>query len=58
MSHISTRLFVLCGLFAIVAGILGVAHAPEGLPKAFWGAIAVLGVASIIYAGISRRKTS
>ena len=56
MSRIPTWLHVLFGLLALVAGILGVVHAPAGLPTVFWAAITVLGAASLINAGFSLRR--
>jgi len=56
MSRVPACLYVLFGLIALVAGILGIAHAPSGLPTAFWAVITVLGAASLINAGISARR--
>jgi hypothetical protein len=56
MSRIPRWIYVLFGGLAIVAGILGVLHAPSGLPKTVWGVICVLGAASLINAGLGSRR--
>lgn len=58
VSRIPAWLAILVGLLAIVAGVLGVTHAPNGVPKVFWAVITVLGAASLLYAWTSRGPRS
>ena len=55
MSRIPAWLYVLFGAIAVVAGGLGVGHAPSGVPKVFWAVVAVAGVVSLVTAWIVRR---
>jgi hypothetical protein len=55
MTRIPIWPYVLFGLLALVAGILGVRHAPSGLPTAFWAVVTVLGAASLTNAGFRMR---
>jgi len=57
MSRIPAWLYVLFGLIAIVAGILGVIHAPSGAPKIFNGVLTIIGLASL-YAGWSAYRST
>ncbi len=56
MSRIPTWLYILFGLLALVAGVLGVTHAPSGPPKTFWALVTVLGAASLLYTWTSSRR--
>lgn len=47
MARIPPWLYILFGVLAIAAGVLGVGHAPAGLPKVFWAVVTVVGVASL-----------
>ena len=47
MSRIPAWLYLLFGAIAVVAGVLGVGHAPSGVPTAFWAVVTVAGVASL-----------
>ena len=51
MSRIPVWLYLLFGPLAVAAGILGVIHAPAGVPKTSWAIITILGVASLASAG-------
>jgi len=57
MSRIPAWLYVLFGVIAIIAGILGVIHAPSGIPKIFNGVLTVIGAASL-YAGWSVHRNA
>ena len=57
MSRIPAWLYVLFGVIAIVAGILGVIHAPSGVPKIFNGVLTVVGVASLSAGWLVHRGT-
>jgi hypothetical protein len=56
MSRIPTWLYILFGAIAIVAGVLGVGHAPDGIPKIFWAVITVTGGASLTASWIVHRS--
>ncbi len=55
MTRIPAWLYLLFGLLAVLAGILGVGHAPSGLPRIFWAAITLLGAGSLIHVGYTAR---
>ncbi len=58
MFRIPAWLYVLFGVIATVAGVLGIGHAPSGVPKVFWAVVTVVGIASLGLAwtvGRSRR---
>lgn len=55
MTQIPLGPYILFGLLAVVAGSLGVDHAPSGLPRIFWAAVTLLGAASLIHAGYTSR---
>ena len=56
MARIPPWLYILFGVLAIVAGVLGVGHAPDGLPKVFWAIVTVAGVASLATSWIVGRR--
>ena len=56
MARIPPWLYILFGVLAIVAGVLGVGHAPAGLPKVFWAVVTVAGVASLATSWIVGRR--
>jgi uncharacterized membrane protein HdeD (DUF308 family) len=56
MARIPPWLYILFGVIAIVAGVLGVGHAPAGLPKVFWAVVTVAGVASLASSWIVVRR--
>ena len=56
MARIPSWLYILFGVIAIVAGVLGVGHAPAGLPKVFWAVVTVAGVASLAMSWIVGRR--
>ena len=47
MSRVPAWMFFLFGAIAVVAGVLGVGHAPAGVPKVFWAVVTVAGAASL-----------
>lgn len=47
MSRVPAWLLFLFGAIAVVAGVLGVGHAPAGVPKVFWAVITVVGAGSL-----------
>ena len=49
-----TWVLALIGIVAIVAGALGVVHAPPAIGKATWAVITVLGLVAIIF--VIRRR--
>ena len=55
MSRIPAWLYLLFGAIAIVAGALGVGHAPSGVPKVFWAVVTAAGLASLGAAWAIRR---
>jgi hypothetical protein len=57
MARIPRWMYVMFGLLALLTGILGVIHAPSGVPKTFWAVICVLGAASLVAAwrGLGQR---
>lgn len=56
MSRVPAWLYMLFGVMAIVAGVLGVGHAPSGVPKVFWAVVTVLGAASLASACLVTRS--
>jgi 4-hydroxybenzoate polyprenyltransferase len=50
MARIPRWIYIMFGLLALLTGILGVIHAPSGVPKIFWAVICVLGAASLLAA--------
>ena len=50
MARIPRWIYIMFGLLALLSGILGVIHAPSGVPKTFWAVICVLGAASLFAA--------
>lgn len=48
--------FLLFGIAAVVAGVLGVTHAPPAIGKATWAVVIVLGVISLGLAAFRRRS--
>lgn len=58
MSRIPAWLYALFGVIAVVAGILGMRHAPSGVPKVFWALVTVGGVASLTTAGVLWRRAT
>lgn len=57
MSRIPVLLYVLFAVIALAAGVLGVGHAPNGLPKVFWALVTVLGAVSLTLSWIFGRRT-
>jgi hypothetical protein len=57
MARIPPWLYILFGCIAVVAGVLGVGHAPAGLPKVFWAVVTVAGVASLATSWIVGRRS-
>ncbi len=57
MSRIPAWLYILFGVIAIAAGVLGVGHAPSGVPKVFWAVVAVLGVVSLVLSWVVARRS-
>ncbi len=55
MTRIPVWLYILFGLLAVTAGIVGVVHAAAGLPTAFWAVVTVLGAASLANAAFRMR---
>ena len=49
--------FGLIGSIAITAGVLGVTHAPSGIPQIFWGAVTGIGIAALAAAWVVSRNT-
>jgi hypothetical protein len=58
MSRVPAWLYILFGVLAIVAGILGVSHAPTGVPTLFWAVVTILGAGSLLYAWNKRHQHS
>ncbi len=56
MARIPPWLYIFFGVIAIVAGVLGVGHAPAGLPKVFWAVVTIAGVASLATSWIVGRR--
>lgn len=46
-SRLPTWVLVLVGVVAVVAGALGVVHAPPAIGKAMWAAITAIGVVAL-----------
>lgn len=55
MSRVPAWLCFLFGAIAIVAGVLGVGHAPTGLPKVFWAVVTVAGAGSLALGWVQSR---
>jgi hypothetical protein len=58
MSRIPAWLYILFGVIAIVAGVLGVIYAPSGAPKIYNGILTLVGVASVVGARVFGRRTA
>jgi hypothetical protein len=57
MIRIPAWLYILFGAIAITAGVLGVTHAPSGIPQIFWGAVTGIGIAALAAAWVVSRNT-
>ncbi len=57
MFRIPPWLYILFGAIAIISGVLGVTHAPSGVPQIFWGAITIIGIAALPAARAVSRST-
>ena len=57
MIRIPAWLYILFGAIAIIAGVLGVTHAPSGIPQIFWGAVTGIGIAALAAAWVVSRNT-
>jgi hypothetical protein len=55
MSRIPAWLYLLFGALAVVSGVLGIGHAPSGIPKMFWAVITIAGAASLTTAAFITR---
>lgn len=56
MSRVPAWMFFLFGAIAVVAGVLGVGHAPAGLPKVFWAVVTVVGAGSLALGWVRSRR--
>lgn len=47
MQRLPDWTLILIGVIAVVAGVLGIIHAPPAIGKAVWSVVLVLGVAAL-----------
>ena len=57
MIRIPAWLYILFGAIAITAGVLGVTHAPSGIPQIFWAAVTCIGIGALAAAWFVSRNT-
>lgn len=55
LSKVPTWVLLVFGAVAVIAGVLGVVHAPPAIGKATWAIVTVLGVVSLVVAAIRGR---